>query len=190
MPREGHCDKPQGKKRAVFLDRDGTIIEDRGYISKPDEVEFYPGAIGALKLLKSHGFELVIITNQSGIARRYLTHEALNKIHDKILGTLKLNNISIAAVYFCPHHPDEKCSCRKPNIGMVTSAEKRLNLDLSKSFVVGDKITDTVLAKRFGGKGVLVLTGFGAKEKREPRPDFVAKDLVSAVGWIIKNSKN
>jgi len=177
------------KNVAVFLDRDGTLIEDKGYISSPEQVEFIPKSIDALKLLKSCGFKLIVITNQSGIARKYLNIKQLKAIHERINSILALNKIKLDAIYFCPHHPDEKCLCRKPNIKLALKAAKRFNLDLKKCFSVGDKITDVIFGKKFGGKGILVLTGFGKKEKLIQRPNYIAKDFYSAAEWIVKHAK-
>ncbi len=181
--------KKHKKNLAVFIDRDGTLIEDKGYLSDPGQVQFIPKSIDALKLLKNHNFKLIVITNQSGIARKYLTLKQLKKIHEKIVNILALNNVKLDAIYFCPHHPDQNCFCRKPNIKLALKAARRFNIDLKRSFAVGDKITDVLFAKKFGGKGILVLTGFGKKNKLKPRPDYIAKDFYSAAKWVIRNAK-
>ncbi|OGS27723.1 MAG: hypothetical protein A2297_00260 [Elusimicrobia bacterium RIFOXYB2_FULL_48_7] len=177
------------KNRAVFIDRDGTIIEDRGYLNDPEGVEFIEGSIPALKMLAQNGFKLVLVTNQSGISRNLVTHEQLNAIHDKLAGVLSLNGIRFDAMEYCPHGPEEDCLCRKPNIGMALSASKKADIDLCVSYCVGDKMSDVGLGKKFGGKGVLVLTGSGKNEKTgEAMPDYTAKNLYEAAKWIITDA--
>ncbi|OGS20883.1 MAG: hypothetical protein A2252_00610 [Elusimicrobia bacterium RIFOXYA2_FULL_39_19] len=174
------------KNIAVFLDRDGTIIEDKHYLNDPEGLEFIEGAIPALKMLQRGGYKLIVVTNQSGIAKKMVTVEQMNAIHDKLVGVLSLNGIKIDDIHYCPHHPQDNCHCRKPNIGMALKASKKSGIDLTNSFCIGDKISDVLFAGKFGGKGILVLTGHGKNEKQEPVPDYVAKDLYDAAKWIIE----
>lgn len=182
-----------GQGKAVFVDRDGTLIQDKNFISKLEEVEFVPGSIQAVRTLKDLGYKVVIISNQSGIGRGILTKKVVEEINDFILNQLKEKGVFIDGVYYCPHRPDENCSCRKPNLGLINQASLELNLSLKNSWVIGDKLSDVMLGKNMGGRGVLVLTGYGKKdlektdENSNAKPDFVAKNLLDAVIWIQKN---
>jgi len=184
--------------RAVFLDRDGTINDEVGYLSGPEQVTLLPGAAGALAQLRKAGFKLVVVTNQSGIARGYFTEEDLRRVNDTLEGLLAGEGVKVDAFYHCPHHPThgEKldCSCRKPKTGMVKSAAAKLGVDIRKSYFVGDKATDVELGINAGGKSVLVLTGFGKEEEKllEAKgigPYMVFGGLAEAAGWIIKDSR-
>jgi histidinol-phosphate phosphatase family protein len=180
--------------RAVFLDRDGTINEDVGYLSDPDKIVIIKNAVPGLRLLQNYGFKLIITTNQSGIARGYFDKNTLNRIHKKLRNIFLKEKIKFSAIYYCPHHPDDNCKCRKPELGMIEKAVKKFNLDLGKSFGIGDKLKDIEFVKKAGCKGILVLTGLGKKERKgikelipELKPDYIAKDLLDASKWIIKN---
>lgn len=183
----------RGKNKAVFIDRDGTIIKERCYLSKIKDISFLSGAVKALHLLKSAGYKLILVTNQSGIARGYLTEKKLLRIHDYIQKYLKQKGVEFDAVYYCKHGPDDKCSCRKPRTGMVEQASKRYNIDLKRSFVIGDHLNDFLLGKNMGGRAVFVLTGHGKEEyaklgagKFRQKPDKVAKNILMGVKWILK----
>ena len=138
--------------RAVFVDRDGTINRDVPYCSRPEDFELLPGAAEAIRLLNEHSFKVVVITNQSGIARGYFTEEMLAKIHDKMRSELAKHGAHVDAIYYCPHHPDDNCECRKPKPKMVLQAARDLQIDLSQSYVVGDAEMDVELARRAGCK--------------------------------------
>ncbi|KPL04639.1 MAG: hypothetical protein AMJ90_00140 [candidate division Zixibacteria bacterium SM23_73_2] len=182
-------------QKVVFLDRDGTIIEDRNFLSRTQQVSFFTGSVDAIRILKSLGYKLIVITNQSGINRGLITLEDVNEVNRFILDELKKKNAAIDDVYFCPHHPDEGCSCRKPQMGLVEKAKEKHKLNLSDSVVIGDKLSDVILGKKMFAKTVLVLTGYGKKElekikdSKEPnqKPDFVAKDILDAALWLKKN---
>jgi D-glycero-D-manno-heptose 1,7-bisphosphate phosphatase len=182
--------------RAVFLDRDGTIIEEKGYLSDPDKVILELNTIPALKLLKENGFRLFVTTNQSGIARKYFQEGQLFEIHGKLKTLLSLNRIDLDGIFYCPHGPEDDCNCRKPKIGMALGAQRKFNIDLKSSYSIGDKLTDIQFAKNFGGKGVLVLTGFGKQENLKLKekdntinPDFVANDIYEAAKWVVQDAK-
>ncbi|MBD3272245.1 MAG: HAD-IIIA family hydrolase [Elusimicrobia bacterium] len=180
------------KKRAVFIDRDGTLIQDTHYLNRPEQVSFYTHAFQAIRLLNKHRFTVIITTNQSGVGRGYLSIPMLNRIHRKIRTMLARHRARIQGIYYCPHLPDDHCSCRKPKTGMVVQAQKRHQLDLSTSYVIGDKPCDIHMAHNFGGTGVLVLTGKGKKEIRQwkgPRPHHTSSTLYEAVRWIIGHEK-
>lgn len=175
---------------AVFLDRDGTLNEDTGYIDSPERLILIEGASSAIKKLNAEGFKVVIITNQSGVARGYFSQEALDAVNKKLVRILEADNAYLDGIYYCPHHPDDDCECRKPKTGMLEQAKKDLAIDLKKSYIVGDKASDVEIAHKIGGKGILVLTGMGRDEKNKlnNKPSYIADDLNDAVEWIIKGS--
>ncbi len=185
------------KNRAVFIDRDGTLIREKHYLHTPEQVRFIKGSIEAMKELRQHGFKLVMVTNQSGIGRGYYTVEDMHKVHAYIQKVLKKDGAAFDKIYFCPHNPAQSCTCRKPALGMVKEAEKALLLDLKSSFVVGDHANDFVLAQRMGGTGIMVTTGHGAQEYRDKIqtkkidhvPDKIVKNLPAAARWIISLSE-
>lgn len=184
-------------RKAVFLDRDGVIIEDVGYLGDPSRVRFLSGAVEAIRILNEQGFLVIVISNQSGVARGYLSERDVNGVHAAIEHNLKAQDARIDEFYYCPHHPDAKvecyrldCNCRKPKPGMVIQAAHKWNVDLHKSFVVGDKLTDLQMGKAVGAKTILVLSGEGQRALEEMRswnsePDRVAGDLREAVEWIL-----
>lgn len=182
----------RSRKIAVFLDRDGTINEDVGYLNSPAELKLIHGAAQAIRQINEHQLKAVILTNQSGVARGYYSEERLKEIHQCLEQVLAKEDARLDGIYYCAHHPDEGCDCRKPSVGMLEAACRDLSLDLSHSYVVGDKLTDIQLARNAGAKGVLVLTGRGQDQVAELDPSlpaFVAKDLFEAVQWILEDVK-
>ncbi len=179
------------KAPVVFLDRDGTINKEVGYLNDPSLLELLPGAANGIQALKQAGFKVVIITNQSGLARGYFSLTTLEEIHRELLRQLALHGAYIDGIYFCPHHPDEGCPCRKPATALVEKAVIELGLDISRAYVVGDKRIDLLLAKNIGAKGVLVLTGYGHSElallvkQKIIFPDIIAADLQEAAELIL-----
>ncbi|WBW96703.1 D-glycero-alpha-D-manno-heptose-1,7-bisphosphate 7-phosphatase [Oceanirhabdus sp. W0125-5] len=172
-------------KKAVFLDRDGVIIEDSGYIDTIEEVKFFPFTMEALKELNKH-YELFIVTNQSGIGRGLITEEGVDKVHEYILDELRKNDIHIREVYCCTHINEDKCICRKPNPYFLLEAEKKLDIDLKNSFVIGDHPSDVELAVNAGATGIYVLTGHGEKHLRKLKHrDVIVDSLKEAVEWIL-----
>ena len=151
------------KQKAIFLDRDGTINVEKDYLYKIEDFEFLPGVIEGLQLLQDAGYLLIIITNQSGIARGYYTEEDYHTLNNWMVGELKSKGISIAAVYYCPHHPDAKmkayrvdCNCRKPKLGMYERAIRDFNIDLCNSYTIGDKIRDSAICEASSCHGYLI----------------------------------
>ena len=136
--------------KAVFVDRDGTIARDVPYCSRPEDFELLPGVAAGIRLLNEHGFKVVVVTNQSGIARAYFTEEMLAGIHEKMQKELARHGAYVDAICYCPHHPDDHCECRKPKPGMVLQAAHDLHIDLSQSYVIGDRDIDVELAGRAG----------------------------------------
>lgn len=184
-------------KRAVFLDRDGTINEEVGYLSDPAQVTLLPGAAEALARLRDAGFKLVVVTNQSGIARGYMSEADLAAVNESLARQLEGQGAGIDEYYFCPHHPEhgdkKDCDCRKPRPGMAKRAAREHGIDLGRSYFVGDKCSDVELGINAGGKSVLVLTGFGKEERRllegrGIRPDRIFDGLPEAADWIIRDS--
>jgi D-glycero-D-manno-heptose 1,7-bisphosphate phosphatase len=187
------------KKRAVFLDRDGTINEDVGYPNDYSQIKIYPFAFEAIRKINRAGLLTVIITNQSGIGRGLLTEENLQDIHQKMKAALLAEKVYIDGIYYCPHYelsalPEYKkdCACRKPYPGMALQAAADLNLELNNSFVIGDKVEDVLFGLNIKANPILVLTGYGQKsllalEEKGIKPVYVAKNLLHAVDWIIQN---
>ncbi|MGH7231594.1 MAG: lipopolysaccharide heptosyltransferase II [Nitrospiraceae bacterium] len=177
----------------VFLDRDGTINRDTGYIRTPEELELLPGVVESLARLNRAGARLVLVTNQSGIARGLLTLEALKTIHASLCARLQSRGARLDAIYYCPHHPDDACACRKPQAGMVNRAVADLGIDLLRSYVVGDQTRDVELARRIGARSVLVTTGpmsvraLALLKADDVPPDYVATAFDGAAEWIFED---
>lgn len=175
-------------RKAVFLDRDGTIVEDVNYCSRVEDLHILPGVAEAIKLLNRDGFKVVVITNQSGIGRGYFNENTLAQIHGKMHCELSKHGAKVDLIYYCPHHPDDGCECRKPKISLFLQAAKKLDIDIGRSSVVGDRQMDIDAAKTLGCKSVLVTTGpLKAKDITDP-PDFTAGNLLEAARWIIRET--
>lgn len=186
-----------GKNKAVFLDRDGTINVEVGYLSDPDELELIPGAAEAVARLNDAGFIVVVVTNQSGVARGYFTEEDVAAVNRRMVDVLRPEGARIDEIYYCPHHPEfgsdeyrKDCECRKPNTGMVERAVEDLDIDVSRSYVVGDHVGDVLLGINAGARSIHVLSGHGTGEREkliERGIDSVhhARDLADAVEYIL-----
>lgn len=176
---------------AVFLDRDGTIIEERAYLADPEGVSLIDGVPEALRALRDAGFVLVVVTNQSGIAQGLYTlddYRAVARRLDEVLAEL---GVPPDATFFCPHHPDEtgSCDCRKPDTGMHRRAAEAFDIDFARSYCVGDKIADVLPAAELGGQGILVRTGYGADAESDAPDDvWVVDDLRAAARNIVAES--
>ncbi len=184
--------------KAVFVDRDGTINVDGPYLSDPDKFKMYPGVGKGIKELKDNGFKIIVITNQSGIARGYFTEKDLADIHDKMKKEFEKFNVELDGIYYCPHHPDDGCNCRKPKTGLFDIAIKEHDIDVKKSYMLGDKILDVVAGKKIGTKNILipvsdiiddsVIEGINyEKNKCECTPDYIADSFANAIKWILNN---
>ncbi len=171
---------------AVFLDRDGVIIEDKGFISDPDDVVLIDEAPEAIGRMTSMGLKVVVLTNQSGIGRVLFREDDYSRVMERMLLLLGEGGASLDGVYHCPHAPWEGCDCRKPKPGLALRASRDLGIGLSKSFVVGDKRSDMELSMAIGAKGVLVRTGYGRKAEEEGDPlwDIVVDDIKAAAEVI------
>ncbi len=179
---------------AIFLDRDGTLNEDPGYINDPEQVVLFPETGEALALLKKYGFLLIIISNQSGIARGLMTNKDVDAVNEKINSLLAEYKVKVDAFYYCPAHPDfssdEECDCRKPSPKLVLEAAKEFNIDLNKSYFIGDTAADIQCGKNAGLKTILVKTGKGVEnfsilQKENNFPTFVAENLLNATSIIL-----
>jgi len=173
---------------AVFIDRDGTLTEERTYMSDPDQVVLLPGSATALSDLREAGFKLVIVTNQSGIARGLYSEDEYHAVAKRLDDLLVEAGSPVDVTMYCPHHPDfgPACECRKPATGMYRQAAAELGIDLADSYYVGDKAADVTPAHELGGVGVLVRTGYGEEEAaRVPAGTSVVEDLVEAARLIL-----
>lgn len=177
--------------RAVFLDRDGTMAKDVHYCRRPEDFELLPNTAKAVRLLNQHGFRVIVITNQSGIARGYFTEQTLAKIHQKMKDELAKEGAFIDAIYYCPHHPDEGCDCRKPKPKMVLQATNDHDIELGRSFVVGDLQMDVELGKAVGCQTVLICQEPNSKQVKfeGDAPDYITTDLYQAARWILRQSR-
>jgi len=185
-------------ERGVFLDRDGTIIEEVGYLDRPERVDFFPWTIDAIRALNRAGLGVFLVSNQSGIARGFFDAHVVDQVHERMADMLQAGGAHIDAYYYCPHHPDGSvrefarvCECRKPARGLVDRAIAEFGIDPEKSFVVGDRWLDVGLAQAVHAKGVLVRTGYGEREEqRAPKgaaADAIVDNLVAASSWILSN---
>jgi heptosyltransferase-2 len=179
----------------VFLDRDGTLNYDPGYLKIAADLKLLAGVGPALARLKRAGAKLVVVTNQSGVGRGIFTLKDLEAIHARLEGLLEQEDVALDAIYFCPHHPDDGCRCRKPNVGMVERAASELHLDLRRSYLIGDHARDIQLAHRVGARAILITTelvdtqALDALRAAQAMPDTVAKSMAEAVDWILEDVK-
>jgi D-glycero-D-manno-heptose 1,7-bisphosphate phosphatase len=178
---------------AVFLDRDGTISEDVGYLNDVSQFRMFPFAAGAIRRLNDANLPVIVVTNQSGVGRGFFAESMVQTVHREMVQQLAAAGAHLTAIYYCPHTSEDECECRKPKPGMIRQAASEHGVDLARSFVVGDRYGDVELAQANGGQGVLVRTGYGDEDLRVNgagcirQPDFVADDLTDAVAWILKS---
>ena len=189
-------------RRAVFMDRDGTVSEEVGYVNHIDRYRLLPGSVEAIQMLNRAGLPAIVVTNQSGVARGLFDESLVHRVHERLAAWLGERGARLDGIYYCPHHPREgapplkrDCECRKPRPGLLMTAAREHGLDLASSYMIGDSAVDMELAANVGAKGVLVLTGYGRGELdtriagRGLRPAHVASDLLEAVGWILDREK-
>ncbi len=176
-------------KKAIFLDRDGTICEDVRYLARVEDLRLFPFTEEAIRLLKENGFLVIVVTNQSGIGRKIFDESAMHAIHEKIQAEI---DAKIDAFYFCPHLPTEACCCRKPNLGMIEKACADFPIDLENSWMIGDKELDVKTGFNAGVKTALVLTGYGKKTAADldKKPNLIAENLLAAVKSITNYARN
>lgn len=196
--RNGEGDiRPQ--RAAIFLDRDGTITEEVGYINHIDRAQMFPWAAEAIRAFKSAGLPVIVVTNQSGVGRGYFTEELVGEVHRKIQDELAAGCAEVDAFYYCPHHPSavldayrEECRCRKPSTGMAEEAAQQFGIDLGKSYVVGDTYRDMQLGFNIGARTILLMTGYGRGEYEHHRgawprmPDLIAENLLGAATLVLQ----
>jgi D-glycero-D-manno-heptose 1,7-bisphosphate phosphatase len=185
---------------AVFLDRDGTMIKEVGYLSRLDDLQWFPWTSDAIRLLNRAGFVVCVTTNQGGIGLGLYTETFVTDLHARMAATVEKGGARIDGWFYCPHHPSAliealrvDCECRKPRAGMIDQAVERFGLDRARSFVIGDKLADVALAQNAGARGVLVRTGYGeevvrANGDRVPGAAYVAADLMAATSWLLAES--
>jgi D-glycero-D-manno-heptose 1,7-bisphosphate phosphatase len=178
-------------RRAAFLDRDGTICEELGYVNHLDRLQVFPFAAAAIRKLNEAQIPVIVVTNQSGVARNIFPESLVHQVHEKMLSELAAGGARIDGIYFCPHKTEDACECRKPNPGLLKRAAREHALDLAASWVVGDRYADLEMAYEAGGRGILVMTGYGRGEyalhhATWPRqPDALAENLTEAVRRIL-----
>jgi D-glycero-D-manno-heptose 1,7-bisphosphate phosphatase len=191
------------KRPAVFIDRDGTISEEVGYINHPSRFRIFPYAARAIKLLNDQGWLAIIITNQAGVARGYFSESMIETVHDNLRKELSDEGARVDAIYYCAHHPTvgeppyrQDCDCRKPKPGLITRATKDLDVALEQSWMIGDRYGDVELARNAGVRSAFVLSGYGRGEWENQRtlwehqPDFVAENLLEAVESILRSEQS
>jgi D-glycero-D-manno-heptose 1,7-bisphosphate phosphatase len=197
-------EEPEGmSRRGIFLDRDGTVCEEVGYAGAVERLRLLPRAAEAIRRINGSGFLALLVTNQSGVARGLFDEATVDAMHQRLTAWLAAEGARLDGIYVCPHHPSEgeppyraDCDCRKPRPGLLTRAAREHDVDLSASYMIGDKAADIETARNAGATGILVRTGYGSAElaQRLPQagaqPAFVAQDLLAAVEWILAQERN
>ena len=180
-------------RRAAFLDRDGTICEEMGYVNHVDRLQIFPFAAAAIRQLNEAQVPVIVVTNQSGVARDIFPESLVHQVHEKMIAELSAGGARVDAIYFCPHKTEDACECRKPNPGLLERAAGEHALDLSSSWVVGDRYADLEMGYAAGARGILVMTGYGRGEYELHRtrwarqPDALAANLTEAVRRILND---
>jgi histidinol-phosphate phosphatase family protein len=187
--------RSRAARPAVFLDRDGTLVREVGYLTDPADLELLPGVPEALRLLQAAGFALIVISNQSGVGRGLFPIASVHAAMARLRRLLRSSGVELDGIYFCPHRPEEGCECRKPGTALLSRAEEDLQIHLRGSFLVGDKRLDVETAHHAGAQGVLLRTGYGRDEERREAgpddvPDVVCDDLRGAAEWILAQTPN
>jgi D-glycero-D-manno-heptose 1,7-bisphosphate phosphatase len=188
-------------KRAIFMDRDGTLSHEVGYINHLSRFRLFPYAVDAVRLVNQAGWLAVVVTNQAGVARGYFPESLIGEVHASVQEAMRAGGARLDGIYYCPHHPTvgeppyrQDCDCRKPRPGLLHRAAADLGLDLAASVMIGDKLSDVAAGHTVGAAGVLVLTGYGRGEweyhahRGAVKPDHVAEDLLDAVEWALARS--
>jgi D-glycero-D-manno-heptose 1,7-bisphosphate phosphatase len=189
-------------RKAVLIDRDGTLSHEVGYINHLSRFQLYPFAAEAVRMLNDAGLLAIVVTNQAGVAHGYFPEALISEVHERLSEAMRKGGARLDGIYYCPHHPSAgeppyraDCECRKPKPGLALRAARELDLDLARSWVVGDKPADLELAWNVGARAALVKTGYGAGEllynrsRFRKQPDLVAEDLLEAVRWIVEDGR-
>jgi len=178
--------------RAIFIDRDGTLNEEVGFITDPAQLRLFDFSAEAVRLINEAGWRAIVTTNQSGIARGLFTDEFLMRLHEQMKSSLLQQGARLDAIYYCPHHPDfTDCDCRKPKPGLIERAARDFGLDLKECFVIGDRYSDIEMGHRANAHSVLVMTGMGREEYKIQgaqwlrQPEYLAENLLESVRWIL-----
>ncbi len=181
-----------GARPALFLDRDGTLVVEVGYLANPDDIELLTGVAASLRTLRAAGYTLVVVSNQSGVGRGLFPLSRVYEAMAELRRKLRAQGVELDAIYFCPHRPDAGCACRKPGTMLLEQAARNLRVSLRESIMVGDKRLDAETGRRAGAQGVLVRTGYGRDEEQRdaddsgwPTPAHIANDLAAAVPWLV-----
>lgn len=174
-------------QKAVFIDRDGTLVEEVNYLHRVEDLRFFPFTDESVRMLKELGFLVIMVTNQSGIGRGVYSENDMHSVNARIQSDL---SVELDAIFFCPHLPDAGCLCRKPSTGMLEAARARFQIDVASSWMIGDKPIDVEFGRRGGLRSILVRTGYGRDaEIKGTAAEFVAENLLEAVNHIVKNSR-
>jgi len=185
--------------KAIFIDRDGTLIKECDYLSRPSQIKYFKSSFSALRKLMAAGYKLIMITNQAGIAKGYFTLEDMRKVHKKIVDDFHKQNIFLDEILSCPHHPQGiikkfaiDCDCRKPKLKLFQTAIEKYSINVHQSFFIGDKLTDIQSAQKLGGTSILLRTGHGREEAAKAKkngwsPDYILNNLNSAVKIILES---
>lgn len=182
-------------RAGVFLDRDGTMCEEVGYLNHVSRFRMFAFVAGAVRRLNDAGYAVIVVSNQSGVARGYFPESLVQQVNEVMTRQLFEAGAQVDGVYYCPHASSDNCSCRKPKTGMLDCAAREQRIELQRSFVVGDRYTDIELARNANARGILVRTGYGEGElawhaaKWPAQPDLVADDLAQAVDWILRQAR-
>ncbi len=187
------------RPKAAFVDRDGTLIAERDFLTREEDIKIFPQTVEAIRLLRELGYLVVVVSNQSGVARGYLTEQRVFEINEEVFRRLEEKDARPDLFFYCPHHPDATvkeyrfdCDCRKPAPGMITMAQQIIDIDIANSVSIGDKLSDVQLCQNLGGRGILVLTGYGTSERVRIessgiQPDYIADTVLDAARWLEKS---
>ena len=184
--------------KALFIDRDGVINKDPGgwtkysYVTEPKDLHFLPGSLDALRLLRDSGIGVIVVSNQAGVSKGYFTEGRLNEINDRMLKEISSHGGNVIAVYYCIHKDEDRCSCRKPGTGLFEMAARKYDIDFNDTYIIGDAKGDIEAGRRLGMKTIFVLSGKtpeGEMKKWKDKPDYVFRDLLGAVTWLLDKEK-
>jgi histidinol-phosphate phosphatase family protein len=174
--------------KVVVFDRDGTLVIDRGYMTDPADLNFFPETPAALGLFREHGFRSVVITNQSAIGRGWLSAGAMDAMNDRLTAMMRAEGFPLKGIYWCPHRPDDHCPCRKPQLNLLHRAAADIGFDPSRAYVIGDKWSDIEMGRRAGSKTVLIAAKGAHEQIEQTSPSLIARSLLEAAHWVVGDS--